>query len=195
MLDRFEFKGKLVRFIDGKPVANDVADILGYADPSSTISKKVKTKYKGVAAVATPSGVQSVTVLEEDGIKQLLASSRKSLEIKEKVANFLNIELNGILRTHPETELITTIQLAFNHCPSVTQFFVSGYRIDLYFPSHRIAVECDENGHNDYHYKKERKRQDTITQLLGCKFIRFNPNSPEFNIGNVINKIMVAIYE
>lgn len=196
MLAQFDFEGNELRFVDGKPVANDVAKILGYADPAKTVSTKVKPKYRSLTTLVTVDGkLRDVTVLEEDGIKQLLASSRKSLEAKEKVATFLNIDVSAILRAHPETEIIKTIQLAFNHCSSITQFLISGYRIDLYFPEHQIAVECDENGHKDYLAEKEIKRQDIITQLLGCKFVRFNPDSPEFNIGNVINKIMVAIYE
>lgn len=196
MLELFNFKGKDIRFVNGKPVANDVAEVLGYADPATTVYRKVKAKYKSLATVTTVDGkLREVKVLEKDGIKQLLASSRKSLETKEKVADLFNIDLSGILRTHPETEIIKTIQLAFSHFPSFTQFFISGYRIDLYFPDHRIAVECDEKGHKDYNGEKEIKRQDTITKLLGCKFIRFNPDSPKFNIGKVINKIMLTLYK
>lgn len=55
-LNVFNFKDNEVRFIEGKPVANDVAKILGYVDPPATISKKVKVKYKGVSILATPGG-------------------------------------------------------------------------------------------------------------------------------------------
>lgn len=72
----FCFKGHDVRFVEGKPIANDVAFILGYADPAATVTKKVKAKYKGVAKIATPGGLQSVTVLEEGGIYQLVLSSK-----------------------------------------------------------------------------------------------------------------------
>jgi prophage antirepressor-like protein len=76
MLDLFEFKGNQVRFVDGKPVANDVAEILGYADPASTVSKKVKPKYRSVAKMATLDGkLRDVTVLEEGGIYQLILGS------------------------------------------------------------------------------------------------------------------------
>lgn len=87
MLNVFDFKGNEIRFVDGKPVANDVAQILGYADPASTISKKVKPKYKGVAKMETPGGVQSVTVLEEGGIYQLVLGSR--LPIAEEFQDWL----------------------------------------------------------------------------------------------------------
>ena len=72
----FDFESHSIRFIDGKPVANDVAKVLGYADPAKTISTKVKPKNKGVTKLATPGGMQSVTVLEEAGIYQLIFSSK-----------------------------------------------------------------------------------------------------------------------
>jgi prophage antirepressor-like protein len=52
MAQIFQFEGHEIRFIDGKPVANDVAAVLGYADPAKTISTKVKSKNKGVAKMA-----------------------------------------------------------------------------------------------------------------------------------------------
>lgn len=44
----FAFESQEIRFVDGKPVANDVAKVLGYADPQSTISKKVDAETKGL---------------------------------------------------------------------------------------------------------------------------------------------------
>ena len=72
----FEFESQQIRFIGDKPVANDVAKVLGYADPSATISKKVFSRYKGVARVETPGGIQSMTILEEPGVYQLIFSSK-----------------------------------------------------------------------------------------------------------------------
>ena len=76
MLTIFQFKDNDIRFVDGKPVANDVAKVLGYADPTNTIRKKVKAKYKGVAKISTPGGIQSVIVLEEPGVYQLTMGSK-----------------------------------------------------------------------------------------------------------------------
>ncbi|MFM6605078.1 MAG: BRO family protein [Dolichospermum sp.] len=44
----FEFESQSIRFVDGKPVANDVATVLGYADPAKAVSTKVKDKNKSV---------------------------------------------------------------------------------------------------------------------------------------------------
>ena len=75
-LSVFDFEGYRIRWVDGKPVANDVAAALGYADPVNTIRKKVSDKNKGVAKMSTPGGTQSVTVLEEPGIYQLIFGSK-----------------------------------------------------------------------------------------------------------------------
>lgn len=75
-LSVFAFKGQEVRFVDGKPVANDVAAILGYTDPAKAVSVKVKPKNKGLTKMVTPGGTQSVTVLEKPGIYQLIFGSK-----------------------------------------------------------------------------------------------------------------------
>ena len=72
----FQFQDDSIRFVDDKPVANDVAKALGYADCATTVGRKVDEENKGVADLATPGGIQSVTVLEEAGIYQLIFSSR-----------------------------------------------------------------------------------------------------------------------
>lgn len=75
-LSVFSFHSSEIRFIEGKAVANDVAKVLGYADPAATVTKKVFSRNKGVAKMETPGGIQSVTVLEEAGIYQLIFSSK-----------------------------------------------------------------------------------------------------------------------
>ena len=75
-LTLFIFEDQEIQFVEGKPVANDVARVLGYAQPHSTISKLVSSINKGCAELATPGGVQQVTVLEEAGIYQLIFSSK-----------------------------------------------------------------------------------------------------------------------
>ena len=96
MLDLFNFKGKDIRFINGKPVAKDVAEVLGYADPTSTVSKRIKPKYKGVDKLATAGGIQSVTVLEEGGIYQLVIGSK--LDTAEEFQDWLFEEVLPSIR-------------------------------------------------------------------------------------------------
>lgn len=52
----FSFNSQEIRFVDGKPVANDVAMVLGYADPAKTVSTKVSPKNRTVAKTVTVDG-------------------------------------------------------------------------------------------------------------------------------------------
>ena len=73
----FSFNSQEIRFVDGKPVANDVAMVLGYADPAKTVSTKVSPKNRTVAKTVTVDGKRrEVTVLEEAGIYQLIFGSK-----------------------------------------------------------------------------------------------------------------------
>ena len=72
----FQFESQEVRFVDGKPVANDVARVLGFKDPANAVSRMVKPKHKGLCKMQTPGGMQSVTVLEEPGIWTLVLGSK-----------------------------------------------------------------------------------------------------------------------
>lgn len=64
--------------IDNEPyfVGNDVATVLGYAEPRSTVSKKVDAEDRGVAKIETPSGTQEMTVINESGLYSLILGSK-----------------------------------------------------------------------------------------------------------------------
>ena len=64
--------------LNGEPwfVGKDVAEALGYADPKSTISKKIDNEDKGVSKMATPSGTQEMTIINESGLYSLVLSSK-----------------------------------------------------------------------------------------------------------------------
>ena len=73
-----EFGTVRTMMIDGEPwfVGKDVAEALGYADPKSTISKKIDNEDKGVSKMATPSGTQEMTIINESGLYSLVLSSK-----------------------------------------------------------------------------------------------------------------------
>ena len=68
------------------------------------------------------------------------------------------------------------------------QHNVLGYRIDGYFPRYKLAIEIDEQGHNDRYINYEIQRQKALEKELGCKFIRINPAKENFNIFVEISK-------
>lgn len=88
-----------------------------------------------------------------------------------------------------EDSCLTVLESAFQQYTSIREFQIAGYRIDLYFPELKLAVECDEYGHSGRKAEHEAARQIVIEQEMHCRFIRFNPDEEGFNIGNVIAEI------
>ena len=70
-----------------------------------------------------------------------------------------------------------------------TQYSVLGYRIDLYFHKHKLAIEVNELGHADRNLNNEIERQKALEKELDCVFIRINSDEENFNIFKEINKI------
>lgn len=180
----FDFNSQHIRFVDGLPVANDVAEILGYKDPVNTIRKKVSTQNKLQVKTKTSGGYQPITVLTDKGVLQLVSSSR--------LPNAINIAKRmGLQCFHStkEQDVVQILESAFCDTNPIRQYQVGDYRIDLYLEEIRVAIECDEHGHIQYDSNKEILREMEIQKKLRCTFIRFNPDSDNFNIGNVISQV------
>ena len=71
----------------------------------------------------------------------------------------------------------------------ILQHNVLGYRIDTYFFKYKLAIEADEQGHNDRDIDYEIERQKAIENELGCEFIRTNAAKENLNIFLEIGKI------
>ena len=122
----FHFESQEIRFIDGKPVANDVAAVLGYKSPADAVYRLVKEKNKGVCKTQTPGGMQSVTVLEEAGIYQLIFSSW--LESAERFQDWVFEEVLPSIRK--------TGSYSVQSQPQTTQ---------LRLPAHKLAEDISES--------------------------------------------------
>lgn len=73
----------------------------------------------------------------------------------------------------------------------IKQYKVLNYRIDYYIPTLNIAIEYDENNHNNYSYEAHEGRQKAIENKLKCKFIRVSDkNNLGYNLGLVIKNIL-----
>lgn len=89
-----------------------------------------------------------------------------------------------------EQEIIGFICDCFKSITQINlQHRVGDYRIDLYLPEYNLAIECDEFGHKDRDENYEIEREEYIKKELGCKFIRFNPDSEMFKISDIICSI------
>ena len=102
--------------------------------------------------------------------------------------NNLGFRLHDVINTKEQT-VLKSIKDAFEGEDMQTQYSVLGYRIDLYFHKHKLAIEVDELGHADRNLSNEFERQKALEKELDCVFIRINPDEKNFNIFKEINKI------
>ena len=56
----------------------------------------------------------------------------------------------------------------FSNEKALPKLSVLIWKIDLYFPEHKLATEVDGKGHEDRNIDYEIKRQKTIEKELGC---------------------------
>ena len=127
-----------------------------------------------------------------DGVLEIVTKSKKPQVLELAEALSINIHKQKFLSKEQET--ISIIMQVFKGIKMIDQYIVDNYRIDLYFPKHKLAVECDEFGHNDRDVNYEVTRQKYIEAKLRCQFIRFNPDAKDFKMENVLNEIFRFIY-
>ena len=95
--------------IDDEPwfVGKDVAEILGYSQPSVAISKKVDDDDKGISKMETPGGEQNTIIVNESGLYSLILSSK--LPTAKKFKHWVTSEVlpsirrdGGYMHTSPD---------------------------------------------------------------------------------------------
>ena len=132
---------------------------------------------------------QPVVTINEKGLQIMFSSTNKP---KAK-GLCIKLQLPLAIFQRKEVDILETISRAFHNEKSIREYSIGKYRIDLYFPKYKLAVECDENNHHNYEILNEKLRELYIQEQLKCTFLRFNPDEPEFNIGEPINKILSHI--
>ena len=70
----------------------------------------------------------------------------------------LGFRLHDVINTKEQT-VLKSIKDAFEEKDMQTQCSVLGYRIDLYFHKHKLAIKVDELAHADRNLRNEIKRQ------------------------------------
>lgn len=105
------------------------------------------------------------------------------------------VQLTKKSLTHPilisiETASISFICDVFRDFNIIKQYKVDKYLIDLYFVDYNLAVECDEERHDEY---KDKLREENIKNKINCKFYRYKPNKDTFILSNVIYDLMKII--
>ena len=93
----------------------------------------------------------------------------------------LGFRLHDVINTKEQT-VLKSMKDAFKGEDIQTQYSVLGYRIDLYFHKHKLAIEVDELGHADRNLSNEIERQKALEKELDCVYIRTNPDGKNSNI-------------
>ena len=168
---------------------SDIGNILKLSNPRQsiqTIPYNERHKFK----LSTPGGEQTCSFLTLKGLKTYLTRCRcTNINI---LAKYLNVDIINLHSVSYEISSISCIMKAFKDEKMTLQYYIDKYRIDLFFNDFNIAVECDENQHKhakDY----DQKREEYIIAKIGCTFIRYHPDKPNFDIFEVINNIYSII--
>ena len=177
--------------------AKDVAIALGYKDTRHAVRLHViidnKRRLRELKPQATLDHHDAITIyINEAGLRSLIIKSQ--LPTASDVATQLGISVETRY-VRKETEIVGFIQdvLTQMMVPFEFQKNVNNFRIDLYLPDQKLAIEIDEHNHADRDPSYEEEREAYIKTQLGCKFLRTNPDSEGFKISTFIGRIMREI--
>ena len=115
---------------------------------------------------------------------------KNSFNLRNRYIPFINDNIKCVnIMMSLETSTIGFIANSFCDVLDVKQQQYFGkYKVDLYFPKYDLAIECDENNHDDRDIVYEKTREDYILSL-GKTIIRFNPNDKKFDLSLVLREI------
>lgn len=137
----------------------------------------------------SPKNSQPHTVfINKKGLIQLLMASR--LSGMDKLCKMLGIKTIYRYKAK-EIEILDELSIFFSELDIkyISQKITGKYKIDIYVPKYKLAIEIDEYDHKDRDIKYEGLREKYIKKTLDCKFIRCNPDEPNFNIIQLTAKI------
>lgn len=163
----------------------DLATYLGYKHPKAVIYKNVSPYNKFKFYVLTRyNRRKSAYFLHPNGVKELIYRSKLSPHKISRFCNFFNFDF--FILPYNTVFCIDILISSFSDLSPIREYHLPPYLIDLYFPSINLVVEFDEFNHSGYDKSYESKRHEYISSKLNCHFLRVNPYSPTFNLGDII---------
>ena len=168
----------------------DIGKIIGLQNINETI-KKYDNKI--ILNTSTNGGNQNCVFLTYNNLLKILIKSRKSNVID--FATKIGIDIESKIFTCIEADTLKCITSSFDGEDFIYQYSIDKYLLDLYFPKYKLIIECDENKHNNknHNYNDIHREKNIKLLIKNCIFIRYSPESKNFNIFNVINKIYKEI--
>jgi hypothetical protein len=175
----------------------DIGKILGTRNINKNVSpRRFNYDDRVLVKSVTNGGEQYMVFVTYNGLLKIFSCSRKTelIDFSKKVG----IDVKNNFYSCIEADTIKCLLKSFSGEEMIEQYIVgdNDYRIDLYFPQYKIAVECDESHHKTITNKlKDLERQSAIKDVLNCIFIRYDPFCEEFNIFTLINEIFTKIMD
>lgn len=187
--------------IGGEPwyKAVEVQTLLGYKTRKFTLHAYVddgdKAKFKDLvgSSKGLDGSVVNVIFINRSGVKQIVAKSSKPDSVNVARSMGLDVRTKYLRK---ETEILSFVQefLTTLNIPFEFQKSVLRYKIDLYLPEQRLAIEIDEFGHSDRDVDYETTREREIIEKINCAFVRFNPDEPNFKISKCIAQLTHHVF-
>jgi very-short-patch-repair endonuclease len=199
---KIDIKNKILKYYDcdiiiddNEPYfyinANDLARILNIKNISMMIRNYDKNEKK-IIKTQTKGGPQKINYLTFEGLYKYISNSRK-INIIDFCKN-IGIDINLKIFSSIENDTLKSIIETFINEKIILQYKVNQYNIDLYFEEKKIAIECDEEHHdNKNNIICDKIREENIKKELDCKFIRYKPYDKNFNIFKLLNEIYINI--
>lgn len=149
---------------------------------------------KRIVNMDTGRGTRKTLMLTTDGIKRLVCNSRSFNA--STLAKELCIDVHSNRYLKKETDSMTLLRKIFVGVEMVPQYRCGTYLIDMYLPSFKLAIECDEDvSHRPSKALEDYEREEYIKRDLGCTFIRYRPDDPDFDITKVAGLCFQKIME
>ena len=177
--------------------AKDITTALLYKDTKRAVQLHISIDNKRRLNELKPQAkfdcnAANTIYINEAGLRSLVVKSQ--LPTASDIATQLGISVETRY-VRKETEIVGFVQdvLTQMMVPFEFQKTVNNFRIDLYLPDQKLAIEIDEHNHADRDPSYEKEREMYIKAQLGCKFVRINPDSEGFKLSTCIGRIMKEI--
>ena len=178
----------------------EVATILGYANTKNAINKHVhKDDKKTLGELDAPHhgsltyNHRNLIYINNRGLKSLVLKSEKPIAAELAKQMGIAVETKYLRK---ELEIVSFIEefLTRLTIPFEFQKTVGWYRVDLYLPHRRLAIEIDEFGHRQRDPDLERQREQYIKRALQCRFLRVNPDEENFKLAHCLAELTRCIF-
>lgn len=151
--------------------ANDIGTVLGLANIHTSLQTYDEDEMVLRRVKDCRGALQKTTFLTFNSVRRLLAKSRKPAAAD--LAKMFGMVVHENHYVCVEAAALNFLSKALKGMKMWPQFSVEQYRVDLYFPKHKLAVECDEEGaHGPGRVSQDRERQQYSEEKLSCTVVK-----------------------